>query len=83
MCVRVHVCVYMCVCASGAVTTGYPLQTEVSRDAGIAALLVVGVVIYFLLVAENSSRNRAILGVICNIFTVLFFSSPLASMVGV
>lgn len=36
---------------------------------------------YFVLVGANDSRHQMILGLICDIFTVLFFSSPLASMV--
>ena len=54
---------------------------EVGRDAAIATTLICGVVVYFIVVAENHTFNQTILGIICNIFTVLFFSSPLASMV--
>ena len=74
------VCVCMCVHGSYCCL---PPQNKVLRDAGISLALVGVVVVYFLLVVENSHRNQAILGVLCNIFSVLFFVAPLASMVRV
>ncbi len=65
------------------------------RDCGITISLFLSVVVYFFILSspsesqsdmesDNQSRggpNAFALGIVCNIFTILFFASPLAKMV--
>ncbi len=56
-------------------------QPRVQRDVTVAMVIVVPVVVYYTCIATGESSRLVQLGLICNFFTILFFASPLTTMV--
>ena len=57
------------------------LQYKVQRDVVIALVLVVSIIGYYCIFASHHTTIVRQMGMFCNFFTILFFASPLASMV--
>ena len=56
-------------------------QSRVQRDVTAAAAIVFPVAIYYCWLVSDEGSKLTQLGVICNLFTILFYASPLSTMV--
>ena len=57
------------------------LQYKVQRDFVISLVLVLSIIGYYCIFASDHTTIVRQMGMFCNFFTILFFASPLASMV--
>lgn len=56
-------------------------QFAVKRDTAIASAVVFTSLLYFTKLAGDSDTSLFYLGLLCNVFTILFFASPLSTLV--
>ena len=66
---------------SPSLTSLLPLQYVVQRDVSVAAVIILPTTIYYSFFAADHATVMTQLGVICNFFTIMFFASPLSTMV--
>lgn len=59
----------------------FPQQFAVKRDTAIASAIVLAALLYFTKLAGDSDTSLFYLGLLCNVFTILFFASPLSTLV--
>ena len=58
-----------------------PVQSEVKMHTGVAFLVIMAVIVYSNYFINDNDAVLFRLGLLCNFFTVLFFASPLSTMV--
>lgn len=56
-------------------------QFYVRRDFAVAVTIIAVVICYFTVFVYEHEKATTQLGIVCNFFTIIFFASPLATMV--